>query len=286
MISTMPEPIVARTSRVRISDRSLHVREWGEPGAEPLLLIHGIPTNGLLWRDVAPRLARRARVIAPDLLGYGESDPPDGESVDIEAQAGHLLDLMDALHVSSATVVGHDIGGGIAQILAIRHPRSVARLGLVNSVCYDSWPIPGMKALQATAAVVERMPAGLTVEGLKLSLRRGFVDKEKADLFLDLFLNPFATADGLRLFVDHARSLDPAPTIRLAPLLPELKMPVGIVWGRQDPFQKSEYAERLAGDIPTSELTWAEDASHFAPVDAPDAVAEALERLLGRPTSR
>jgi 2-hydroxymuconate-semialdehyde hydrolase len=284
MISVMPDPIVPRTTRVRISDRSLHVREWGDRAAEPVLLIHGIPTNGLLWRDVAPRLARRTRVIAPDLLGYGESDSPAGEPVDIEAQAGHLLDLMDALHVSSATVVGHDIGGGIAQILAVRHPRSVARLGLVNSVCYDSWPIPGMKALKATAPVVERMPAGLTLEGVKLSLRRGFVDKEKAELFLDLFLDPFATADGLRLFVEQARSLDPTPTIRLAPLLPELKMPVGIVWGRQDPFQKPEYAERLAGDIPTSELTWVEDASHFAPVDAPDAVAEALERLLGRPT--
>jgi len=160
--------------RVRVGDGSLHVREWRDPDGEPLLLIHGIPTHWGLWSDVAARLAGRAHVVAPDMLGHGLSPATDGRPVDIVAQAGYLLEVFDGLGIDRATVVGHDIRGGVAQILAVRQMERVARLGLVNSVCYDSWPIPAMKAARKTAGVVEHLPPALTAEGLKLFLRRGF----------------------------------------------------------------------------------------------------------------
>lgn len=275
-------PDAERIRKVQVSGRSLHLREWGDPAGEVVLLIHGIPTNGQLWRDVAPRLSARSRVLAPDLLGYGESDRPAGAPVDIVAHAVYLVELLDVLQVPSATVVGHDIGGGVAQNLAVRHPERVSRLGLVNSVCYDSWPIPEVKAIQATAPLVERMPAGLTAGGLKLWLRRGFVHGDRADLFLDLFLAPFSTPEGLDVFVDHARALDSKHTEEIAPMLRDLRVPVAVAWGVQDPFQKVKWAERLQADIPTAELIRIQEASHFAPADAPDAVADALERLLER----
>jgi 2-hydroxymuconate-semialdehyde hydrolase len=271
-----------RRHDIALEQGSIHVREWGAPGDEPVLLIHGIPTHGGLWSEVAARLAERARVVVPDMLGYGASDPPSGQPVDIESQAGYLLDVMEELGIERATVVGHDIGGGVAQILALRHRERVARLGLVNSVCYDSWPIPEMKALQKTAGAVRHLPPGLTTDGLKLVLRRGFVDDDRAGRYLDGFLEPFSQGDGLKVFVEHALALDPQPTEELAPLLPTLRVPVAVVWGRQDPFQKPEYAERLATDIPSAALTWIADASHFAPVDAPEAVAAALSALLDR----
>ncbi|MBA2672011.1 MAG: alpha/beta hydrolase [Gemmatimonadetes bacterium] len=245
-------------------------------------MIHGIPSHGGLWREVAVQLSTRARVIAPDLLGYGKSDASGGAPVDIVSQSGYLLQVLDELGVQRVTVVGHDIGGGVAQILAVQHTDRVARLGLVNSVCYDSWPIPEMKAAQKTAGVVEHLPPGLTSEGLKLFLGRGFVNQDRADRFLDDFLDRFSKGDGMKQFAEHARALDPTPTRELAPRLPELSMPVAVVWGRQDPFQKPKYAERLASDIPDAELTWIDDASHFAPADAPAQVAAALNRLLDR----
>jgi 2-hydroxymuconate-semialdehyde hydrolase len=268
---------------VRVAGRDLHVRAVGEGPA--VLLLHGIPTNAELWRDVIPRLSTRTRVIAPDLLGYGRSDAPQGQPVDIVAQAGYMLELLDVLGVERATVVGHDIGGGVAQILATRHAERVERMGLVNAVCYDSWPIPEMKALQATAPVVEHAPAGLTMEGIKLGLRRGFVHQDRAGDFLDAFLEPFSTPEGLDVFVELARSLDNRSTQEVAPALSDLRMPVAVAWGRQDPFQPPKWAERLAADIPTAELTWIEDASHFAPADAPEAVADALLGLLDRAPS-
>ena len=274
-------PMSATGQMVRVADRNLHVRMQG--GGPVVLLLHGIPTNGLLWRDVAPHLAGRARVLAVDLLGYGRSDRPAGQPVDVVAHAEYMVELLDELGIERATVVGHDIGGGIAQNLAVRYPERVERLGLVNSVCYDSWPIPEMKALKATAPVVEHLPPGLTTDAIKLWLRRGFVHKDRADDFLDLFLEPFSTPEGLDVFVEHARSLDSRSTEEIAPALSKLDIPVGIAWGRQDPFLKPKWAERLLADIPTAELSWIEDSSHFAPADAPDAVAAALERLLDRP---
>jgi 2-hydroxymuconate-semialdehyde hydrolase len=271
-----------RNRTVPVGAGTIHLHEWGNSAAEPVLLIHGIPTHGGLWNEVAVQLATRAWVLAPDMLGYGESSPPDGAPVDIERQAGYLLRVLDELGIERVTVVGHDIGGGVAQILAVRHADRVARLGLVNAVCYDSWPIPEMKAVQKTAGAVEHLPAGLTTAGLKLYLRRGFVDQDRAGRYLDDFLEPFSDGGGPKVFVDHARALDSRVTEDLAPMLPELQIPVAVVWGRQDPFQKPTYAERLVGDIPAAELTWIDDASHYAPADAPAQVAAALERLLDR----
>jgi 2-hydroxymuconate-semialdehyde hydrolase len=266
---------------VSVSGRLLHLREQGE--GPPVLLIHGIPTSGLLWTDVAERLAPRARVLAVDLLGYGLSARPAGLAVDVLAQAGYLVELLDALGVERATVVGHDIGGGVAQNLAVRYPERVERLGLVNSVCYDSWPIPEMKAIRAASPVVGIVPPGLTTEALELGLRRGFHHSERAEPFLDAFLEPFSTPEGMAVFLEHVHSLDSRHTEEIAPRLRELRVPAAVVWGREDPFQKAHWGERLAADIPGAELTLVDDASHFAPADAPEPVAGALLRLLERP---
>ena len=273
-------PSAPAALRVPVSGRTLHVREEGE--GPPVLLVHGLPTSGLLWSDVAPRLAPRARTLAVDLLGYGRSDAPGGKPVDLAAQTGYLVELLDALGIGRATVVGHDVGGGVAQLLAVRHPERVERLGLVNSVCYDAWPIPAMKAIQATSGVFEHLPAGLTTKGLELGLRPGFVHGDRAGRFLPLFLEPFSTPEGLDVFVEHTRSLHSRPTEEVAPLLPRLRVPAVVAWGVHDPFLELRLGERLASDIPGAELVRVEDASHFSPADAPEEVAAALLRLLDR----
>ena len=90
--------------------------EQGE-GA-PLILLHGIPMSGLLWRKILPQLAQTHRVIVPDMLNYGKSDKPLDADVSIAAQSKILIGLMDALGIRCADLVAHDIGGGVAQILA------------------------------------------------------------------------------------------------------------------------------------------------------------------------
>ena len=273
---------VGTTQQVRAAGRAFHVWTAGDAGPA-VVLIHGIPTNHAVWRDVVPHLAGRARVFAVDLLGYGHSDRPAGMPVDIAAQASYVDQLMGALGLERATVVGHDIGGGVAQILAVRHAGRVERLGIVDGVCYDGWPVPAVKALRAASPAIERLPARATVEFLQLLLRGGFVHQARAGAFTRAFVEPFATTQDPTTLVQHLRSLDPRHTMEVVPALRGLRVPVAVVWGRRDHQMKPKYGQRLANDIPTAELTWVSDASHFVPADTPDAVAAALHRLLDRP---
>jgi len=279
MLTTPP---VGTTRQVTVADRSLHVWAAGDAGPT-ILLIHGIPTNHTVWWDVVPRLAPRARVLAVDMLGYGRSARPGGKRVDIAAQASYVVELLDALGIDRATVVGHDIGGGVAQILAVRHGERVERLALIDAVCYDGWPVPAAKVLKLASPVLEHLPARPTVEALKAGLRTLFAHRERAGRFVDAFVEPFASVEGMDVFVEHLRALDSKYTEELAPALPRLRLPVAVIWGGQDHQMKPKYAARLAGDIPTAQVTWVDDASHFVPADRPDVVADAITRLVSRP---
>ena len=102
-------------------------------GAGPaLVLIHGITGSSRTWEDVIPLLAQHHTVIAPDLLGHGESAKPRGD-YSLGAYASGVRDLLIALGVDKATVVGHSLGGGVAMQFAYQFPERVERLVLVSS---------------------------------------------------------------------------------------------------------------------------------------------------------
>ena len=107
-------------------------------GAEPsperpvLVLVHGIAGSATTWREVLPALGQHYTVIAPDLLGHGESDKPRHD-YSLGAYANLLRDLMFALGIERATIVGHSLGGGIGMQLAYQHPMRCERLVLVAS---------------------------------------------------------------------------------------------------------------------------------------------------------
>ena len=97
-----------------------------------LLLLHGIAGSSRAWREVMPALAGDHRLIAPDLLGHGESAKPMGD-YSLGAYASGLRDLLGVLGVERATIVGQSFGGGVAMQLAYQHPEVCERLVLVDS---------------------------------------------------------------------------------------------------------------------------------------------------------
>src|SRR5690348_870952 len=105
----------------------------------PVLFIHGFPTSGHLWSEVVPLMPRGHRIVVLDLLGYGRSDRPLKRAVDVRAHAERVVAFLDELRIQRACVVGHGVGGGIAQSLAIRHPARVSHLCLIDSVAFDRW---------------------------------------------------------------------------------------------------------------------------------------------------
>lgn len=101
-------------------------------GRETLLLLHGMAGSSETWRSVIPQLSKRYRVVAPDLLGHGQSAKPRGD-YSLGAFAVWLRDLLDELGISRVTVVGQSLGGGVAMQFVYQHPDYCRRLVLISS---------------------------------------------------------------------------------------------------------------------------------------------------------
>lgn len=124
----------ARGSRVHIqvNDAALHVHQWG--AGDPLLLLHGFTGSGESWNEVAELLASDRRVIAPDLLGHGQSDAPTApERYRIGRCAADLIALLDALELAQVDLLGYSMGGRVGLYLALTYPTRVRRLVLESA---------------------------------------------------------------------------------------------------------------------------------------------------------
>src|SRR5215218_2137056 len=129
--------MMARVAHAALEPRELslhgHRITYRTGGRGPaLLLLHGITNSSETWEHVAPRLAERFALIAPDLLGHGQSATPRGD-YSLGAHASGARDLLTALGIDRVTVVGHSLGGGIAMQFAYQFPERCERLVLVSS---------------------------------------------------------------------------------------------------------------------------------------------------------
>ncbi len=253
---------------------------WEERGeGQPVVLVHGIPTCPALWRHVAPRV-HDARVLAWEMVGYGQSIP-DGRrrEISVVRQADYLVAWLRALGIERAVLAGHDLGGGVVQIAAVRHPALVAGLFLTNAIGYDSWPIPSVKAMRAAGALVERLPKPVFRRVLGGFLRLGHDNQGVASDSIKIHWRNYAQHAGARDFIRQVRSLNVADTLAVQDALPRLEVPARVVWGVADAFQKVHYGERFARDLNTR-LQRIEGGKHFTPEDHPDVIADALNDLI------
>ena len=117
-------------------------------------------------------------------------------------------------------LVGHDLGGGVAQILAVKHPELVRGLVLTNAISYDSWPIPQVKLLRATGPVVERLPDGVFQFIYANFMLQGHGDRQKAEEAVSQHFPYYERADGAAAFMRQVRSLDVRDTLAVAEKYP------------------------------------------------------------------
>ncbi|HEY8175336.1 MAG TPA: alpha/beta hydrolase [Gemmatimonadaceae bacterium] len=255
----------------------------GSRGAgEPIVLVHGFPTSGHLWSTIVPLLPTGHRVVVLDLLGFGRSDPPSSHGVDLRSHADRLIAVLDHLGINFACIVGHDIGGGIAQSVAIRHPHRVSRMCLVSSVAFDAWPTRAVKLARAMIPLTRHLPPSWILSLVRADLLRGYLDHDRASHDIDLYLRPFADTDGREALMTHLHALDCGETQSLATRLKDVVSPTAIVWGEHDPFLPVSLGERLRSAIPGSTLEIIPEARHFVPEEAAHQLAGAIERLLQR----
>jgi pimeloyl-ACP methyl ester carboxylesterase len=253
--------------------------ETGDVGGVPVVLVHGIPTGPQLWRHVVPHLDGM-RVLAFEMVGYAASIPAGRDrDVSIAAQARYLRGWLDHLGVERAVLVGHDLGGGVAQIAAVERPGGCAGLVLTNAVAYDSWPIPSIKAMRAVPDLVARTPAPLMKASLGSLLLRGHDDPHVARESLEVHFRHYEAHGAGAAMANQVRALDVRDTLAVADRLSGLQVPARVVWGLADRFQKANYGERLARDLGTRPWGIA-GGKHFTPEDHPAVIARAIHEVV------
>jgi pimeloyl-ACP methyl ester carboxylesterase len=249
---------------------------------EPVVFIHGFPTSGHLWTDVIPLMPHGHRLVVLDLLGYGRSDPPAGRPLTLRAHAARVVALMDALGIHQACIAGHDLGGGVAQAMAIQSPARVTRLALIDSVAFTGWPTRDVRLARTVLRLTGKVPPRWVLAVLRADLERGYADASRAVHSIDRYIRPFTSDEGRAVFMQHLQALDARETRALAQQLGEIAAPTAVVWGAHDPFLSLRLGRRLATSIPEAMLEVVPGVRHFVPEDAPRAVANAIGALLQR----
>lgn len=251
----------------------------------PIVLLHGIPSSAELWRGVMPLLvAAGHHVVAFDLPGYGDTLLPARADHSLGG-AAELVAAWIRIHGGgSAWVVGHDLGGAVAQVIASRQPTLLARLTLADTVFEDSWPVPPVRRLAAVArlGLYPWLGAAHLLPNAYMwrELRRGFADPSRltTELADRVFWDGKVRDDaGRRAFARHLTALDPSQTVTAAGSLPRVPCPTQLVWGDRDLFQTwDDVGVRLQAVLPDPAVTPLPAAGHFAPVERPEAFARAL----------
>lgn len=257
-----------------VTGYKLAYQRWGK--GEPVLLVHGITTYSFIWRKLIPALSMEYDVIAVDLLGCGNSDKPSNVSYSIKQQAEILCNFLQELGIDCFHYVGHDIGGGIGQIFAVRYPESLHDLTLINTVAYDYWPVQPITAIR-TPIIRQIMMATLDFGMLKQIVLRGVYHNERVDSeLMDLFWMPMRTREGRKAFLHFAKSLDNLDLMEIEANLRTLDLPVLIIRGDADLYLSETIAERLHREIPDSHLVRIPNAGHFIQEDEPQKLVETI----------
>lgn len=270
---------------IEIHGQPVTFHKMGE--GPPILLVHGITSSSRTWKAVMARLAENHTVIAPDLLGHGRSSKPQGD-YSLGAYASGMRDLLVALDVPKATVVGHSLGGGIAMQFGYQFPDRVSRLVLVDSggIGPEVNPVLRAAALPGAEFVLPILfapvlhDAGLKVRNFLSGVGlRGSADVEGvAEGFASL-----TEADARRAFLHTVRSvIDPtgqrvsaADRLYLTRDIPSM-----IVWGDRDRIIPVSHADLAHELMPGSRLEIFPGAGHFPFNDDPDRFISVLEDFI------
>jgi 2-hydroxymuconate-semialdehyde hydrolase len=270
-------------SQVTIEDTALSLLAAGD--GPLVVLLHGIPTGAELWRGVLPHLADAGlRAVAPDLPGYGRTRAAPSADHTLTGCARLVARWLERSGSGPAWVVGHDVGGAVAQILAVRRPDLVSALTLANSVAHGSWPAPRARfATLAARAGLHRAMAGVGVVPnayLRRQVRRGLSDPASAsveELDRVVWDGKFSDRRGRAAFERHLAALSPRDTAAVVDALPDLTVSCQLVWGTDDPFQTWHgVGQRLLRQLPDPDVTLLHRCGHLTPLECPQRLATAL----------
>jgi pimeloyl-ACP methyl ester carboxylesterase len=277
------------SSPIALRHLSIHGHDVGyrmEGRGPVVLLIHGLAGSSRTWREAMPLLTQNYTVVAPDLLGHGESAKPMGD-YSLGAHASGLRDLLFTLGIERATIVGQSLGGGVAMQLAYQHPDLCERLVLVGSgglgrevsLILRLLALPGAEYAMPLVFPPFVRSAGDSLMGWmgQRGLRNPRVEEMwRAYGSLTDVQNRRAFVRTLRAVVDHGgQSVSAKDRLYLAAAVPTL-----IVWGDDDSVIPVSHAYDAHEEMPGSRLEIFEGASHFPHAEDPHRFVDVLDDFI------
>jgi pimeloyl-ACP methyl ester carboxylesterase len=256
-----------------------HVALAGE--GPPVLLMHGWPQHWYLWREVIPRLAPHARVIAPDFRGFGWSDVPRS-GYEMDQLKRDMLALLDQLGVQELSIAGHDWGGFVGCLLALEHPERVKSFLALNVI--PPWPARDRRVLRDGWRLIYMSLLACPGLGRRLgraAAARGLRDSGLPVGDVEAFVSRFRGERGRvteRVYGSFLRSLPGFVRGRYS--ASDLRVPSRLVFGTRDPVLTARAAEDAAAQTELLELELVPDAGHFVVDEQPELVADRLLALI------
>jgi haloalkane dehalogenase len=230
-----------------------------------------------MWRQLLPALASSGyRALAPDLPGYGDSEP------DPPCTWGRHLEALESfrrhLELDGVVLVVHDTGGALGLRWACDHPAAVAALVISNTSFFPDYEFVEIAKIMRTPVQGEALIDSISREGFTTLLREisGGIDEAAADEYWKAFSSGARRRGMLELY----RSLDLDELVPYQGRLATLGVPALVIWGQQDDYFPRDYATRFASEIPGAELVMLEKAGHFLFEDEPARCAEVVLAFL------
>jgi pimeloyl-ACP methyl ester carboxylesterase len=259
-----------------------------EAGAgQPLLLVHGLMTSAYSWRYVISALAKKYRVLVPDLPGAGQSDAPADLSMSPISMAMVLASFEQAVGAERAYVVGNSLGGYLSTWLALLYPDRVERLLIMHAPGFPELRLSAMKFLLGAPGgrwAFSRITADneqFVVDNVHYRDRELY-SKEEVREYAAIFKDPARTDIFVRVLRE---SMDPAAMEQFGATLAARRdagkpwVPVRLLWSTEDALVPPENGPRYQALIPSAELVWVERSSHFLQVDSPERSVEEILRF-------
>lgn len=264
-----------------------------EGSGPPIVLLHGEPTWGYLYRNIIPKLLRHGRVIVPDHMGFGKSATPQDRRYDIRDHVDNLEALLESLDLHDVTLVGQDWGGPIGTVYALRHPERIKRLCYMNTGVPGPAPAEGRKVadlpwhrwVQTEESQVVLGNLGGTI--LSVLKRIGFERTAHVnETWIRAYASPFPTAQdciGAIRFPKCIGHVDTMTTMleHIANLGQLAEKPAMYVHGEEDravPTEMSVGAFRATW--PGGPVVTLPGVGHFLQEDAPEVVTALIEQFI------